>query len=277
LAFVLTGYHFFERTVRNKDLELSGTFSKLKGARLYNSYSFAKNLLFDTKGMLIRKIEANENNSDSNCEVTCILHKHEKLCIAGWNKTLVVYHMAQDGFKFLNKFRRLHDANIVSMDINNAKIATASYDGCIIIWNLEIGTPHVQINPKESIHLKFLTQNRLKKVLQFRNKSERLNETLDSSTFDQNAFNISGLLFLKSRPSDPLTANLLSAGAFGWIRAWSTKLKGKLIAQFCAAHASKDTLTAFCVCERDALLLTGSYLLSICVRAFLFNWQTVIL
>jgi len=69
---------------------------------------------------------------------------------------------------------------------------------------------------------------------------------------------IEHLLFLESRSVRRGVGNLVSAGAYGWVRFWECHAEGELVAQFNAGHRPGASVTALCSDRRSyQFLVTG--------------------
>lgn len=178
------------------------------------------------------------------------------------------------------------------MDIHNNKMVTASYDGVIIFWNVEVGLPISQFKLKNSFQLELVDRSselikRIKKqdllntstfynLLQYKAKNEKLAKVVTkaplidfcrstestslSNLLENNNYHVNKAMYLKKRHFNLKTANLITAGALGWVRAWSCDINGHLLGQFNASHKVRDSIVTFCLDEDEMLLFTGVYI-----------------
>lgn len=215
---------------------------------------------------MIKKFKADPEARREECEISGIIHKNERLCLSSWSKTVIVYHLSSNGVQYLFKYPLFHNSIILSMDNHVNKLATASYDGKIIIWSIEFGLPMSEFRQKESIKLKFVDRSseinktlkavKTKKVVREREKA--VEPVADYDDFlENNNYYANKILFLHTRVINQQTANLFSGGALGWVKVWSTHANGQMLAQFNAAHKEYDNITNFCVDKTEMLLFTG--------------------
>ena len=203
---------------------------------------------------MIKKFKADPEVSKEESEISAIIHKHERLCLSSWNKTVIVYHLNSSGVQFLFKYPKLHTGIILAMDSYLNKLATASYDGKIIFWSIEIGLPMCEFRLEESINLEFVDRS-VDAIKSYQKKN------LERAKFDDflenNNYFTEKIQFLHTRVINKQIVNLFSGGALGWIKAWSTDFSGSMLAQFNAAHNEYDNITNFCLDQNEMLLFTG--------------------
>ncbi len=222
-------------------------------------------------GVLIKKFKADPEAIKGSGEITSIIHKNERLCLSSWNKTFIVYHLGSGGVQFLLKYPFFHSEIILSMDFHQNRLATASYDGKIIFWSVEIGLPTTEFRLKDSIKLEFVDRSHeiIKKIKKKPKKcsiaeAEGFNSVATMPKVDKtynllenNNYYTDKILFLKTRTMNRQTANFFSAGALGWVKAWSTDVNGQLLGHFNASHNQYDSISTFCFDKNEMLLFTG--------------------
>ncbi|CAF3133584.1 unnamed protein product [Rotaria sp. Silwood2] len=91
-------------------------------------------------------------------EITALLHENERLFVAGWSRRIRVFHLSKSVvIRQVDEFRSLHNDDILSMSIMMNILATASYDGDIILWTIETGMPFMKLNSVEDIKPKLIS------------------------------------------------------------------------------------------------------------------------
>ncbi|CAF1193148.1 unnamed protein product [Rotaria sordida] len=91
-------------------------------------------------------------------EITALLHENERLFVAGWSRRIRVFHLSKSVIiRQVDEFRSLHNDDILSMSIMMNILATASYDGDIILWTIETGMPFMKLNSVQDIKPKLIS------------------------------------------------------------------------------------------------------------------------
>lgn len=215
-------------------------------------------------------------------EISQVLCLKRIIIVVGWDRTISVFRDNQ-----LNSFyvypsewkgRLEHQDDVLSEAFcAPTTLATASYDGEIVLWNLnsEQAFRHLSTHTKRkttrssrrarktmdltsplqrSVEAETslkppLTQNRLTSATSV--TSER-----PPSEQDDFGYAVTKLIFLNERPmsASSVGANLVSCNASGWVRFWNTQ-KSLCVGQF-LAHENAGFLT-MTVDETNSYLVTG--------------------
>lgn len=215
-------------------------------------------------------------------EISQVLCLKRIIIVVGWDRTISVFRDNQ-----LNSFyvypsewkgRLEHQDDVLSEAFcAPTTLATASYDGEIVLWNLnsEQAFRHLSTHTKRkttrssrrarktmdltsplqrSVEAETslkppLTQNRLTSATSV--TSER-----PPSEQDDFGYAVTKLIFLNERPmsASSVGANLVSCNASGWVRFWNTH-KSLCVGQF-LAHENAGFLT-MTVDETNSYLVTG--------------------
>ncbi|CAF0923785.1 unnamed protein product [Didymodactylos carnosus] len=206
-------------------------------------------------------------------EITSILHSNERLCVAGWSRKVKIYHLGNSSIirqvqhekpcQDVNEFRSLHNDDILSMCLMSNILATASYDGDIILWTVETGMPFMRFNASQDIKPKLVSLSWLykqttkgairatfpnyfsrrriqKKKRNIENTERKTNVYVEhnKSTISSD-YHLDQLIFLHTRETSPYSASLVAAGSMGWVWFWSVHVIGQLIAVFNGARKSQ--------------------------------------
>lgn len=91
-----------------------------------------------------------EKGSSANIEVTGIVWPLQYIITSGWSQLLVCYMDADDDDETVS-WQKFHQEDIMAMAYNEpSTIATASFDGDIIIWSLDAYRPVMRFNAGQS-------------------------------------------------------------------------------------------------------------------------------
>ena len=219
------------------------------------------------KGFLIQKFKADPDAQNGQNEISAIIHKNERLCISSWNKTVLIYHLGNNEVQFAYKYPLFHSGIILSMDIHLKKLVTAAYDGKIIFWSIEMGLPSGEFQLKNSTNLEFVDRTReiIKNrkdnlIYEIMAKDKQAPVNINSKDLlENNNHYANKVTFLRTRVIHSQIANFLSAGALGWVKAWSTNANGHMLGQFNAAHNPHDNISTFCLDRDEMVLFTGLF------------------
>ncbi|CAF4761371.1 unnamed protein product [Rotaria sp. Silwood1] len=117
-------------------------------------------------------------------EITTLLHENERLFVAGWSRRIRVFHLGKSVvIRQVDEFRSLHNDDILSMSIMMNILATASYDGDIILWTIETGMPFMKLNSvqdtKGAIQANFPKYFSRRRIKKFKRREADNTERLD--------------------------------------------------------------------------------------------------
>lgn len=207
-------------------------------------------------------------------EISQVLCLKRIIIVVGWDRTISVFRDNQ-----LNSFyvypsewkgRLEHQDDVLSEAFcAPTTLATASYDGEIVLWNLnsEQAFRHLSSHTKRK---STRSSRRARKTLDITSPPQRSVEaetSLTSATSvsserppseqqDDFGYAVTKLIFLNERPmsASSVGANLISCNASGWVRFWNSH-KSLCVGQF-LAHENAGFLT-MTVDETNTYLVTG--------------------
>ncbi|PFX20038.1 WD repeat-containing protein 49-like isoform X1 [Stylophora pistillata] len=207
-------------------------------------------------------------------EISQVLCLKRIIIVVGWDRTISVFRDNQ-----LNSFyvypsewkgRLEHQDDVLSEAFcAPTTLATASYDGEIVLWNLnsEQAFRHLSSHTKRK---STRSSRRARKTLDITSPPQRSVEaetSLTSATSvsserppseqqDDFGYAVTKLIFLNERPmsASSVGANLVSCNASGWVRFWNSH-KSLCVGQF-LAHENAGFLT-MTVDETNTYLVTG--------------------
>ncbi|XP_013775753.1 WD repeat-containing protein on Y chromosome-like [Limulus polyphemus] len=230
-------------------------------------------------------------------EITSILCQKEYIIVAGWNKHVTAFLDSADDDSY-KIWTAKHKDDIVAMDYyKGSLLATASYDGEIILWLLETGhvskrlretysqpESGVQKNsdfstnvnmPKESGAEGNVVENSTPGVSDVLGSvsdvygNQQCNSSLSSNKptlredsvfircFDSDTVSVNQLLFLKTREVSPEVAVLLATAKDGFVRAWSIHQNGQILGKFYAPKREDQSVTCMTTDQMNNFLFTG--------------------
>ncbi len=189
-------------------------------------------------------------------EVTSIIFKNQRLIVGGWSRCLAVYGDTGEPDDIVPKYWAVgvHKEDILCMAYKESNtLASASYDGNIAVWNLDMDRLICKLNRKNC------------------EQSERKTAILKSSD-SCNKHAIEKMSFLSTRSNKSnhsLSATLIACGAGGMVHMWNHH-GGGLIGEFNVWDNSRHTIpehtrclesiTAMQVDSKDSQLITGNSL-----------------
>ncbi|XP_033126562.1 WD repeat-containing protein 49-like isoform X2 [Anneissia japonica] len=219
-----------------------------------------------------------------------LLTLKRSMLILGWDRYITVFRNQQ-----LNQFHvepsdwkggQEHQDDILCASFQPpSTLATASYDGEIVIWNTnsEVASKHLRerflkksMRSREKTRLTLKSEPTFLSTSKFTSQSNRrgskftnqddvqllrqntrpVSSLSEESVDEQNDYIITRVAFLESRKNSSAAggANLVSCGGNGWVRFWNSS-KNKLIAEF-IAHQHVGLLV-MAVSEDNHFLVTG--------------------
>ena len=199
-------------------------------------------------------------------EVTCISFMKQRIVVGGWSRCLAVYGDTRDPDDIIPKYWAVgaHKDDILCMAYQEPNtLASASYDGDIVVWNVDVERAVCKLNGSDC-------QQKAK------TKQWQTNPKVPKSEHKKRDFrikeehSIEKILFLKSREqSGYSTATLVACGTGGWVQMWNHH-GGALIGVFNIWDNSRHSLpeadrnleciTAMKVDSKDSMLVTGNSL-----------------
>ncbi|KAI4884075.1 hypothetical protein NFI96_030672 [Prochilodus magdalenae] len=225
-----------------------------------------------------------------NSEITGILYINDRIYVSGWSKRVVSYLDLKDGNTEMdyNVWNQYHTEDIYSMDVyGNKLLVTGSYNGDIILWNIDSRQAFCRLNASESaLPLVPVRQvldkgsrdtDTVQKVVvsetstkargcSFQGPSENGSEMKVGqkskadhvfSRLDTPCMAVEKVLFLNTRERSPGTAILLSSAADGYVYAWSVSHGGGLLGKFKPAQQEGSVVSAMSTDSNNRMLLTG--------------------
>lgn len=210
------------------------------GSRIYAAGTDGIIRVMDVNGYVHHLLDCNTENASP--DIGNILVLKRAILAVGWAKHLTVFRnhsMRQPRVEPEEwKGGQHHSDDILALDfLPSSTLATGSYDGEIVIWNNNSELPSKRLN------------QRARPVTRSNQRPVDKEEEEDI----QGSFAVSELKFLRSRQISQ--GNLISCGANGWVRFWSTG-SATLFAEF-QAHPNAANITMVVDEPKNELLVTG--------------------
>ncbi|KAM4663576.1 cilia- and flagella-associated protein 337-like [Discoglossus pictus] len=198
-------------------------------------------------------------------EVTCILQLKEQTFLSvGWNRKIVVYDVTkmQNTYVPANDSWRgghLHQEDILTADFcpSLGLLATASYDGEIIVWNTETQRIYIYLRrchrPRESSnHLRRSPGRRNEELLLPISKERYKRQNCESGVSPP----VDKVLFLQQRSTLKDAAILISSEA-GTLRWWSVFAHQKNFGYFYATSTTDESIFGLSSNHDNTILVSG--------------------
>ncbi|CAH1777712.1 unnamed protein product [Owenia fusiformis] len=202
-------------------------------------------------GQCLRTLTKSDTEPEEVCDVVYVeMNKNRYIVSVGWDRSINIYSDGDEGSihhvqnplpRWSDDENNGHKEDILAIaQCPPNKIATSSYDGEVIVWNLVSGHIFCHLHPPDTT-------------------AENNNERKASWAGD---LSVNSLLFLKTRAQNKEAASLVSSGPRGKIHIWNVFHGGSLMACFQAA-CTKDKscmVTAMKVNSDDTRLFTADNL-----------------
>ncbi|TRY54106.1 hypothetical protein DNTS_031156, partial [Danionella cerebrum] len=206
------------------------------------------------------KILCKEGECAEICDCSYLtLHRNAFVISVGWGRSIDIYLDSSEETQYIQQpkpawpddVRNGHKDDILCIaHCTPHLLATGSYDGEIIVWNVV----------SERIQCRFQTS-----------------QCHSSSSPDQNS-SVFSLIFLKTRafvPEMSSSAWLVSSGSHGFVHFWSVLNGGKLITSFQASHLQQQVVK-LALTQDDSLLFTADHVgfISVyCVKHYALGFE----
>ncbi|XP_076179717.1 WD repeat-containing protein WDY isoform X3 [Ptiloglossa arizonensis] len=205
-----------------------------------------------------------------NCEITSLAWVENRVLCSGWNRQVIEFATSDTNI-YKKSWGVRHTDDILCSAIWYPQVlATATYNGEIILWRLETGQPYRKYRVNEPMSRfslryedeKIIQSSKLKEVaveqLTFRNRIDSI-----ASKHQESALNIirivavRAMIFLSARPIKPNIGTLLVSLDSGLIQVWSHHAGGGFLQAFSVIHAVGDCALSLTTDPENNFLVTG--------------------
>ncbi|KAH3841539.1 hypothetical protein DPMN_115005 [Dreissena polymorpha] len=202
--------------------------------------------------MKVDSLEEEDDNEEI-CDLTYVeMNRNKYIVGVGWDRRINIYsdditdntihHVQHPLPKWHDDLIRGHTEDILSVaQCPPNMLATASYDGQIIVWNMVSG--HIFANLKAP------------------KPSEYEDQSLDGD------LSINKLVFLATRAHNKDSGSLVASGPRAHIHFWNVFQGGKLLAQFPGSNSKGVMVSVLEVNEKNTILFSGDSL------GFVYLWD----
>ncbi|KAL1777899.1 WD repeat-containing protein 49 [Sigmodon hispidus] len=204
---------------------------------------------------------------DGVVDISQILVLRKIILVVGWERAVTVFRPQNfNQFSIQSEEWKggIHhqDDILCAAFLPPQTLATGSYDGEIVLWNISTENAHHVLHPgyQRQITSKFepeAQKHNVKRSCSEHYLAEQATLAAQNIEFDTEGNNaVMKLCFLEARRNNAVTggANLVSCGASGYVRFWDT-LNKELLAEF-LAHAGVGSIT-MCTDKQNQYLATG--------------------
>ncbi|KAM6147833.1 EF-hand calcium-binding domain-containing protein 8 [Erethizon dorsatum] len=204
-------------------------------------------------------------------EISGIVHMNKVYYLTGWSKriTSFMFHKTKPVL-LCHHWQTFHTEDMLCMaKYQNQFLATSSYNGDILFWNVSMLKPILNFNasmsplPLQPVKVSFSTgrSKSSKKHLDkwsFLREAEMRTKDPQKKMLLQSKASVEKIIFLQTRPRLPHTAAMLSSCIDGYIYAWSIHGNGGLLGKFPVdLEDNGDIVGAMATDENDWILITG--------------------
>ncbi|KAK2585795.1 hypothetical protein KPH14_010400 [Odynerus spinipes] len=218
---------------------------------------------------------------EDQCEITSVTWVENRILCTGWNRRVTEFAISEL-HTYKKSWELRHTDDILFSAVQYPQVlATASYNGEIILWRLETGQPYRRYqvsnatgryvikhksNPEDNIKttLSRIQKDKLEQVSNERQFEDQLSEEhINICSHQQSAISftrsvtICAIIYLNSRPINPNTGTLLISLESGIIQVWSHHPAGGFLTGFSVIHAIKDAAISLATDPENNYLITG--------------------
>ncbi|XP_076748719.1 WD repeat-containing protein WDY [Xylocopa sonorina] len=206
---------------------------------------------------------------ETQCEVTSLVWLENRILCSSWNRQVVEYAIS-DTDVFKKNWGISHTDDILCSAMWYPQVlATATYNGEIILWRLETGQPFrkYKVNkPMSRFSIRYHKdeKTKLKKTKDISKKFvSRQSQYAVASKHQESALNITrivavrAMIFLSARPVGPNVGTLLVSLESGLIQAWTHHPAGGFLQAFSVIHTIGDCALALATDPQNYFLVTG--------------------
>ncbi|KAG7203778.1 hypothetical protein KM043_013799 [Ampulex compressa] len=202
---------------------------------------------------------------ENHCEVTSIVWLENRILCAGWNHRVTEFALSNDDTHKKEWEARHTDDILCAAAYFPQVLATATYNGELILWRLETG---IVLHVRYSIRYRADRGDKVKELAEVKEtvrKQQRYKKHAYSTdcTQQQSALSytrivaVRAMIFLTARVVGPNTGTLLVSLDSGLIQVWSHHPAGGFLEAFSVVHILGDAALALATDEKNDFLITG--------------------
>nr|XP_050846141.1 WD repeat-containing protein on Y chromosome isoform X1 [Vespula vulgaris] len=217
---------------------------------------------------------------EDQCEITSLTWVENRVLCTGWNQRVTEFTISEL-HTYKKSWELIHTDDVLFSAVQYPQVlATASYNGEIILWQLETGQPYrryqvsnatgryaikhknnLKENMKES--LSKIKEAKLEQQILNKEDYDQFNKYIEICSHQQSAINrsrlvtICAIIYLNSRPMNPNIGTLLVSLESGIVQVWSHHPAGGFLTGFSVIHARRDSAISLATDPENNFLITG--------------------
>ncbi|XP_076665272.1 WD repeat-containing protein WDY isoform X2 [Andrena cerasifolii] len=208
---------------------------------------------------------------DYQCEITSLAWLENRILCSAWNRQVVEFATSDTNIYKKSWGVRHTDDILCSAAWFPQVLATASYDGEIILWRLETGQPFRKYKVNDPTSRFSVRYERNTKAHEPKKPKEVVKEQFNfkwskytaASKHQESALNIvrivavRAMIFLSARPVGPRVGTLLVSLDSGLIQVWTHHAAGGFLEAFSVIHTVGDCALSLATDRDNHFLVTG--------------------
>ncbi|XP_053977818.1 WD repeat-containing protein on Y chromosome isoform X1 [Hylaeus volcanicus] len=208
---------------------------------------------------------------ENNCEITSLAWVESRVLSSGWNRQVIEFAIS-DTNTYKKSWGVRHTDDILCSAIWYPQVlATATYNGEIILWRLETGQPYRKYkvyDPMTRFNVKYEKSEKTIESSKFKENEEeqvtlKTRTRSKASKHQESILNlirtvaVRAMIFLSTRPTGPNIGTLLVSLDSGLIQVWSHHPAGGFLEAFSVIHSVGDCALSLTTDPENRFLVTG--------------------
>ncbi|XP_046815733.1 WD repeat-containing protein on Y chromosome [Vespa crabro] len=206
---------------------------------------------------------------EDQCEITSLNWVENRILCTGWNQRVTEFTISEL-HTYKKSWELIHTDDVLFSAVQYPQVlATASYNGEIILWRLETGQPYRRYqvsNATERYAIKYknnLKEVKLKQQILNEENYDQSSKYINICSHQQSALNrtrlvtVCAIIYLNSRPMNPNIGTLLVSLESGIIQVWSHHPAGRFLTGFSVIHTRRDSAISLATDPENNYLITG--------------------
>ncbi|XP_046141519.1 WD repeat-containing protein on Y chromosome [Osmia bicornis bicornis] len=202
---------------------------------------------------------------ENQCEITSLAWVENRILCSGWNRQVVEF-ATSDTDIYKKSWGLKHTDDILCSAVWYPQVlATATYNGEIILWRLETGQPYRKYkvdDPMSRFSIRYeMTENKLQvrteKFAHKKSKSHAASKHQESALSIIGTVAVRAMIFLCARSVEHNIGTLLVSLDSGLIQAWTHHPAGGFLQAFSVIHTLGDCALSLATDPKNHFLVTG--------------------
>nr|XP_033196517.1 WD repeat-containing protein on Y chromosome-like isoform X2 [Bombus vancouverensis nearcticus] len=207
---------------------------------------------------------------ETQCEITSLVWLENRILCSSWNRQVVEF-ATSDAYVYKKNWGTIHTDDILCSAMWYPQVlATATFNGEIILWRLETGQPYRKYKVNEPMS-RFRIRYHKDEITYKIKKPEQVTKEFISkqsqyptaSEHQESALNIArivavrAMIFLNARPVRPDVGTLLVSLDSGYVQVWTHHPAGGFLQAFSVIHSIRDCALSLATDPKNHFLVTG--------------------